>query len=59
MKVKVDGRTVNVSDEVADLYAKYLSPLTDDAVEFLLQLDGIDIASLSDADLEKKQMKHC
>ena len=53
MKVKVEGRTINVDDKIVDTFAKISRPLTDESVGFMLKMDEIDVSVLSDEELEK------
>jgi ubiquinone/menaquinone biosynthesis C-methylase UbiE len=54
MKVIVEGRTVEVDEELAEWYNKTAGTFNSTAAEMLLITDGIDIESLTDAELEKQ-----
>jgi hypothetical protein len=54
MKVTVEGRTVEVDDTLAEGYSKVAGTFNSTAAKMLLVTDGIDIKSLTDAELEKQ-----
>jgi hypothetical protein len=54
MKVDVEGRTIEVDDELVELYSKAAGKFNSTAAEMLLVTDGINIKSLTDDELKVK-----